>query len=145
MREMSRTGHIVVIFEREISSMRYFMIPLLALFVFPVSTASALSATEVKACNAMAASFGPKRAEFDELTARRDALAIEVEEAGDIWEEAEALRNFSAGHATDADTKKAAYDDAVTRFDRADQAYRVTGAQLNDDFAVYNIKCATED
>ena len=45
--------------------MRYFVISLLAAVVLPVSTASALTAKEAKACQAMAATFGPKKAEFD--------------------------------------------------------------------------------
>ena len=125
--------------------MRYFVISLLAAVVLPVSTASALTAKEAKACQAMAATFGPKKADFDGLVTRRDALVIEVEEAGDVWEAAEALRNFSAGHAAEADAKKTVYDEAVKEFDRVEQAYRVTGAQLNEDFAAYNAKCATED
>ena len=145
MPELSRTRHIAVTLYRETGSMKYFMIPLLALLVLPVSTASALTAQEAKACQAMAASFAPKKVEFDGLVTRRDALVIEVEEAGDVWEAAEALRNFSAGHAAEADAKKATYDEAVKQFDGVEQAYRVTGAQLNEDFAAYNAKCAIED
>lgn len=108
-------------------------------------SAVALTAKEVLACNAMAASFGPKKAEFEALSSQRDALVIHVEEAGDKWEAAEALRNFSSDHARQADTTKANYDDLVAEFDAVEQAYRVTGMQLNDDFAAYNAKCATED
>jgi hypothetical protein len=125
--------------------MRYILIPLFVLFAMPHAHAATLTASEVRACNAMAAGFGPKRAEFERLSSRRDALVISVEDAGDTWEAAEALRNFSPDHAQQADTTKAAYDDLVAEFDAVEQAYRVTGTQLNDDFAAYNAKCATED
>ena len=125
--------------------MKYILIPLLAMVALPLSSASALTAKEARACNAMAASFAPKKTEFEALSTQRDKLVVEVEDAGVVWDDAEALRNFSAGHAEDADAKKAAYDDAVARFDGVEQAYRVTGAQLNEDFAAYNRKCVTDD
>ena len=125
--------------------MKYLLIPLFALFFMPVQTADALTESEARACNAMAASFGPKRAEFDALVSQRDELVIAVEEAGDIWDAAEALRNFSADHAAEADASKATYEGLVAEFDAVEYAYRVTGTQLNDDFAAYNAKCATED
>jgi len=125
--------------------MRYILIPLFVLFAMPSPHADALTASEVRACNAMAASFGPKKAEFEALSAQRDALVVTVEEAGDTWDASEALRNFSADHAAEADAAKGAFDDLVIKFDALEQAYRVTGTQLNDDFAAYNAKCATED
>lgn len=125
--------------------MKYILIPLLLLSVVPAHSASALTANETRACNAMAASFGPKRAEFNALTTQRDDLAIAVEDAGDAWDAAEALRNFGADKAAEADATKSTYDALVAEFDAVEQAYRVTGTQLNEDFAAYNHKCATDD
>jgi len=124
--------------------MKYILIPLMILF-FAAPDAAALTSSEARACNAMAASFKPKRAEFDALTAQRDALSVAVEEAGEAWDAAEALRNFGAENAAEADNKKTVYDAAVVDFDTAEFAYRATGLQLNEDFAAYNQKCATDD
>lgn len=143
--KLSFIGHIGVAFEGDIGSMKHIFIPLALLVAASMPSASAMTANEARACNAMAASFGPKKADFEILVAERDRLVLVVEETGDAWEAAEALRNFSAQHAADADARKAAYDNAVVQFDAAEMAYRVTGAQLNEDFAAYNAKCATKD
>ncbi len=125
--------------------MRIFWLPLLAITILPQAYGAALTDSEVRACNAMAASFGQRKVEFEALSSRRDALVISVEEAGDTWEAAEALRNFSADHAAHADGAKTAYDDLVAEFDSVEVAYRATGTQLNDDFSAYNAKCASEE
>lgn len=106
--------------------------------------ASALTASEVRQCQAMAATFAPKKADFDTLTATRDTLADEAEMAGDIWENAEALRHFSIEAAAEADAARVIYDEAVEAFDNAEYALRAQGAQLNQDFAAYNAKCVKD-
>jgi len=126
--------------------MRYLLLALA--FVSTATPASALTQDEARQCRAMAATFAPKKAEFEELAAQRDELAEAAEAAGEAWEEAEQLRNFGsdlAASAAKADALKVVYDDARAAFDRAQYAWAATGQQLNADFAAFNAKCSSDD
>ncbi|MEM7007315.1 MAG: hypothetical protein AAF498_15670 [Pseudomonadota bacterium] len=119
---------------------------LLALLVAPISVpAFALTETEARQCRAMAATFGPKKAEFDEMTMTRDELAAAAEAAGEDWENAEALRGFSPEAAAEADVLKVAYEAARAEFEQTQYAWSAVGRQLNADFAAFNAKCSSED
>ena len=113
-----------------------------ALFVAPSS--AALTQEEITQCNTLASSFAPRKAEFDEKSALRDSLAVKAEEAGDIWEEAEALRLFSTEHAEEADKTEAEYLEAKAAFETAEADVRVLGAALNEDFTRFNKTCVSE-
>ncbi|MEM7662841.1 MAG: hypothetical protein AAF292_11370 [Pseudomonadota bacterium] len=124
--------------------MKRLILPLLLAFSLS-APASALTENEVRQCRAMAATFAPKKAEFDEMAAKRDELALLAEKAGEAWENAETLRNFSPEAAAEADIAKAKYDAARAAFDQVQYAWAAAGRQLNADFSAYNAKCAAED
>ncbi|MEM9668736.1 MAG: hypothetical protein AAF950_07400 [Pseudomonadota bacterium] len=118
---------------------------LTSLLVTSALPASALTEGEIRQCNALAATFGPKKAEFDALTAARDELAAAAETAGEDWENAEALRDFGADKAAAADAKKATYDEALIAFEATQRTWQTAGQQLNADFATFNATCTADD
>lgn len=118
------------------------LIPVLAIATALAMPAAALSAQDVQRCNAMAATLTPKKAELESLTAKRDALAVEVETLGDAWEEAEAMRNFSSDGAAKADVSKSDYDRAKAQLMRLEQGLQASARQFNIDISDYNRACA---
>mgnify|MGYP004044021277 CR=1 FL=1 len=115
------------------------------LFASQAASADALTAQDIKRCKAMAATLAPKKAEIAELKAKRDELAVVVEDKGDTWENAEALRLLSSGHAQSADAAKADYQATRQELARADQALQALLHQFNQDISAYNNSCAAED
>lgn len=107
-------------------------------------SALAMSQDDVRRCNAMAASFKAKKAEYDAAQKVRDARATAAEAWGEDWENAEALRSFGEDHASKADAAKAAYDAAKSEFSKAEMAAQSIGRMLNDDIAAYNASCAAD-
>lgn len=108
----------------------------------PVAAAQANSTQDVQACRAMAATIAPREAEIAALAAERDDVAASVERYGDAWEDAEALRLASAGHAATADAAKAAYDEARKLLSRREMALQATVRQFNADADAFNNRCA---
>lgn len=98
---------------------------------------------DIQACKAMQATIAPREAEIAELTARRDASALQAEDAGERWEDAEIHRLVSAAHAATADRERAAYDTARQQFARDELALQSTVKQFNTDVAVFNARCSS--
>lgn len=69
-------------------------------------------------------------------------LADEAEAAGEAWENAEALRNFSADNAAEADALKASFDEAKARFYSFENRLREDTNALNRDANEFNSICA---
>lgn len=108
----------------------------------PVAAAQANGTADMQACKAMAATLTPKQAEIAEMTAKRDEAASAVETTGEAWEDIEIHRRASAGHAAQADTAKAAYDEAKKLLARHELALQASVRQYNDDVAAFNSRCA---
>ncbi len=105
-------------------------------------SASALTAAQVKQCNAMNASIQARHGELQDFASTREELAANVEIAGEEWENAESVRNYGADKAALADEKKTAYDTLKAEFMRKDMAYQANVAQLNQDVAGFNNMCS---
>jgi hypothetical protein len=61
---------------------------------------------------------------------------------GEAWEDLEIHRRASAGHAAQADTAKAAYDEAKKLLAQRELALQASVRQYNDDIAAFNSRCA---
>ena len=79
------------------------------------------------------------------LKAERDALVLKVEDAGDAWENNQALRNFSAEQARQADSSRAAYEDLKARLRAVEADLQEKAASANARVNAYNTHCATKD
>ena len=107
----------------------------------PVAAAQANGASDMHACNALAATLAPKQADLAVLTALRDEAAETVETTGEAWDDIEIHRRASAGHAAAADTAKTAYDEAKKHLARHELALQASVRQYNDDVAAFNSRC----
>lgn len=108
----------------------------------PVAVAQANGTADLRACKAMAETLPPKQAEITGMTAKRDEAAAAVETTGEAWEDLEIHRRASAGHAAQADTAKAAYDEAKKLLAQRELALQASVRQYNDDIAAFNSRCA---
>lgn len=108
------------------------------------ATAQAMTAKDIKRCNAMAATLAPKKAELEALQTKRDALAEKAETTGEIWEEAEIHRNISADLAAKADAAKSAHDASKGEFMKVEMALQSNLKQFNIDVAGYNKSCSAK-
>ena len=122
-----------------------FFICVAVLASVPVASAQALSERDIRRCNAMAATMAPKQAEITKLQEKRDALLATVEAEGELWDNAEAVRLFSAAQAEEADAAKAAYEQSKYDLHNAERALQAMVAQFNQDIASYNQTCATQN
>jgi hypothetical protein len=116
----------------------------LSVFAVAPSSAQAMSAADVERCQMMAATLTPKKAEMEKLIVRRDALAEEIDLMGADWEDDEALRVASSGHADAADQSKARYDEAKSALMQLERGLQASSRQFNRDVADYNRSCATD-
>ncbi|GAB5459585.1 MAG: hypothetical protein Hens3KO_26150 [Henriciella sp.] len=116
----------------------------LALPLSAILPASALSAAEIKQCQALGASMKVRHVELTEKGESRKAIAADVEALGELWEEAETIRNFSRQHAADADEKKAVYEAKKSEFRRIEMSFQADANQLNRDVADYNAVCSAD-
>lgn len=114
----------------------------LAMTSMPIASASALTAQQVRQCKAMAASIEVRQNEVQQRVEARDALSAQVEQAGVVWDDAEAVRLFSAQQAADADTKQATYEDLKGRLLRTEAALQSDVAMINSDIAAYREMCS---
>lgn len=89
----------------------------------------------------MNASIQVRQTEARQSADLRDTLLIGVEDAGDAWEAAEAVRLFSPTHAADADTKRATYDALKQDLMRLEMALQSSVSMINSDVAAYNGRC----
>lgn len=123
---------------------RSFAAGILLVLAAQIATAEAMTAADVKRCNAMAATLAPKKAEIQQMQEKRDAMAETVEAKGDIWEELEVHRLASAGHAAQADAAKADYESSKKDLMKTEFALQALARQFNQDIASYNQSCATK-
>jgi hypothetical protein len=107
------------------------------------AVADAMTAADVKRCNAMAATMAPKKAEIETLQAKRDEMAMGVEQLGEVWEDAEIHRLASPALAANADETKVAYQEARQKLMATEYALQALARQFNQDIASYNQSCAT--
>lgn len=103
--------------------------------------ASALSASQAKACNTLGADLQKRQAKAQKLAAERLSLLDEVEDAGDAWENTETLRNFGDAEAAEADANKATYDSLKRDLLAKEQTLQNLIASLNTEVDAYNAKC----
>ncbi|MEM1035614.1 MAG: hypothetical protein AAGI14_02510 [Pseudomonadota bacterium] len=113
----------------------------LATLALAIPSASALTNAEVKQCNALGKSLKARQADAKTKAETREGLLEKVEVAGDAWEEAEGLRNFSDDYATKADLTKAEYETLKGELLREERSLQALVSRLNEDVAVYNGKC----
>ncbi len=106
-----------------------------ALFVLAAPMAVAQS------CSQQAAQLQERQGAAQEMADARLTLVDEVEAAGDAWENAEALRNFSDEQAAEADATKVAYE--TLKADLLDKESSLQGlvVSLNEEVIAYNTKC----
>lgn len=102
----------------------------------PIASASA-------SCSAQARSISKMQDEAAALKAERDDLVIEVEDAGDAWEEAEATRLFSPDHASKADLALSAYEARKDELSDIEADLQDKVSKVNARVAQYNSACAT--
>jgi len=94
-------------------------------------------------CSSQARSIKELRAEAASLKADRDALVVEVEAAGDAWEDAEATRLFSPDHAARAGLALDAYEDLKAELETLEGELQDTVSDVNSRVSRYNTTCAT--
>ena len=116
----------------------------LTLFAAVGPSAQALTAQQVKQCNAMGKSLQVRQAEAKKKADARAALVDQVETAGEAWEDVEIHRRVSAGHAVAADEAKAAYEALKGDLMRQEMSLQSLVNQLNEDVSAYNELCATD-
>ena len=105
-------------------------------------TASALTGAQAKQCRALGASLQVRQVEAKTMGEARDGLAETVELAGEEWEAAEAMRNFGADQAAEADARKTSYDQLRSDLMRKEMALQSAVGMLNGDVYDYNEVCA---
>ena len=115
-----------------------------ALMAAMPAAADTLSPKQVQRCKAMQSTLGPKQAEIEEATAKRDELAAKAEALGERYEDAQVMRFASASNAEAADSAKAEFDAARRAFAQAEFALQANARQFNQDVADYNRTCATK-
>lgn len=108
----------------------------------PLAMAHANGAASVKSCRVLATELPARQADITKMTSVRDTAAQTVETAGEAWEEAETHRLISAGHASAADTAKAAYETARSALTDQELALQDAASDFNDDVAAFNKRCA---
>ncbi len=109
--------------------------------VMTIAPASALTAAEVRECRALGASLQVRQTEIEAKANEREALRVRMEQAGDEWEAAEAMRLFGPDQAGDASAKKDQYEGLKKRLARREMALQSTVGMLNRDVYDYNQRC----
>lgn len=121
-----------------------FAVSLVALAALSTPFASALSSGAVANCSAQARSLKAQQTATTELQAKRDALAADVEVAGEEWDAAEATRLFGDAETAKANEAKAAYEALKADFVTVEAELHDKAAKLNAGVAAFNETCATE-
>lgn len=114
-------------------------LPILALIAASFSVPAI--AQDQRACNAMQASLSVRQTEALALQDRRDALAEEVELAGEAWENAESMRAFGRAEAETADAQRAKFDALEKEFHQTQAALKSKVQMINASVAQYNSLC----
>ncbi len=92
-------------------------------------------------CSQKAAQLQDRQAETQALADARLTLVEDVEAAGDAWENAEAMRNFGADQAAEADATKTEYETLKADLLQKESSLQMAVVSLNDEVAAYNTKC----
>lgn len=108
---------------------------LAAIFVLAVPSASALS------CSQQAAQLQDRQNAAQALADARLTLVDEVEAAGDAWENAEAMRNFSPEQAAEADATQLVYEELKADLLQKEVSLQAKVVSLNQEVIDYNKKC----
>lgn len=108
---------------------------LAAMVVLAAPQASALS------CSQQAADLQTRQVKAQSLADSRLELVDEVEAAGDVWENAEALRHFSDEQAQEADAAKVEYEALKADLMDKEVALQALLISLNEDVAAFNAAC----
>lgn len=111
---------------------------LAAIFVLTAPAASALS------CAQQATQLQQQQSAAQKLADARTSLLEELETAGDAWENAEAMRNFSADQAAEADATKATYETLKADLIEKESSLQSLVVSLNEQVTDYNKACVKE-
>lgn len=114
-----------------------------------ISSLSALAAilfvaapmATAQTCSQQASQLQERQVEAQTLAEARLALVEEVEDAGDAWENAEAMRNFSSENAEQADATKAEYETLKADLMQKEVSLQALVGSLNEQVAAYNAAC----
>lgn len=117
----------------------YSLSALTAIVLFAAPQASAQS------CAQQAADLQNRQVEAQALADTRLTLVDQVEEAGDAWENAEAMRHFSSENANEADATKIKYETLKADLIDKEISLQALVAALNEDVAVYNAACTKSE
>ena len=112
-----------------------------SLSVLAAFAALAVPSAQAQTCSQQASQLQEQQATAQELADARLSLVDAVEEAGDAWENAEAMRNFSAEQAAEADATKAAYETLKADLLEKEASLQTMVVSLNDQVTAYNSKC----
>ena len=119
---------------------RYSRTLTLALAIAAIAAPGALAAS---GCSEKASAIKAGQASAKSMAADRDELLLDVEAAGDAWEDAEVVRNFSASHGARADLARSEYEGLKADLASREEELQTRLASLNNDVANYNRTCAT--
>lgn len=97
-----------------------------------------------ESCAEQAAAIRKAQTAALDLKAERAALLEKVETAGETWEDAQTVRNFSSDHAARADTAKADYEELKAQLRALDTELQTKAARTNARVSAYNTNCANE-
>lgn len=111
--------------------------------VATISTAAFMPAMASASCYSQGKALKAQQAEATALKAERDELVIAVEDAGDAWEEAEAMRGWTADQTAAADAAKAEYDARKAELHELEADLQTKVSSLNEGVAAYNRNCAS--
>ncbi|WP_156807820.1 hypothetical protein [Henriciella marina] len=121
-----------------------YLLPMVAALAVVSTAAAAPNAFAYESCSKQAASIETARQAALELKAERNAVVPELEAAGDAWEDAQTVRNFSADHAMRADQAKVAYDASKSKLRSIEAELQEAVANVNERVSVYNRHCASD-
>ena len=114
-----------------------------------ISSLSALTAVffiaapiaTAQTCSQQATQLQERQVEAQALAEARLELVDKVEEAGDAWENAEALRHFSDENAEQADATKTEYESLKADLMQKEVSLQNLVGSLNQKVEAYNAAC----
>ena len=106
-------------------------------------SAPAFAQNDRAACGAMQASLTVRQTETLAMQDKRNALAEQVEAAGEAWENAEAMRAFGSAEAETADATLEKFETLKREFHQTQAALESKVNMINASVARYNSLCAS--
>ncbi|MEM5517668.1 hypothetical protein WNY37_11970 [Henriciella sp. AS95] len=116
-----------------------------AISIAAIVSAAFTPAMASASCYSQGKSLNAQQAEAADLKTERDALLVSVEDAGDVWEEAEATRGWTPEHTATADATKAKYNSLKDELYALEAELQEKVVSLNEGVAAYNRSCATKN